>query len=166
MWGVPTVASTLIHAFVVQEAVLRHLFKARAGPAIVGIGVDGNASTGGEKAHHLNIARLHKPHKVFHDDIDTILVEIAMVAEREEIELQAFALHHPDIRNITYYDFGKVRLPGDGTKRGELGAVELHPVVVILMPVLKSLQHFWSIVGAVCCFMAKGLKVVVAHLFF
>ena len=72
-----------------------------------------------------------------------------MIAEAEQIELQRLALNHPLGWNVGYAYLSKVRLSGDGTQRRELRTVEPHPVVVVLVFVLKSLQNLWSIVAPV-----------------
>ncbi len=124
-----------------EHALLGHLFVFGAGHAVVGIRIDADAATRGEEADDLDILGGHELHQVLHDDVDAVLVEVAVIAKREEVELQALRLDHAlrwDIHNL---DFGKVGLPRDGTERRELGAVELHPVVVALVLVLKRLQH-------------------------
>jgi hypothetical protein len=44
--------------------------------------------------------------------VHAVLMEIAMIAEAEEIELEALAFHHPYIWNIAYSYFSEIRLPG------------------------------------------------------
>ena len=63
-----------------------------AGLAVVGIGIDGDTTTGREEANDLDVFGLHEADKVLHDDVDTVFMEIAVVAEGEEVELQAFRL--------------------------------------------------------------------------
>ena len=89
--------------------------------------------------------------QVFHYYIDTVFVEVAMITEAEEIELEALAFDHLDIRNITDDDIGKIGLTSDRTEARELWAVELDPVVVVLMLVDECLQHFWSIILLINC---------------
>ena len=107
-----------------QEAVLCHFLVLRAGLAVVGKGIDADAATGEEDACHLDVPGFHQSDEVFHYDIDTILMEAAVVSEREEVEFQAFALHHPPVGKVVDAYLGEVRLPRDGTERRELGAVE------------------------------------------
>jgi len=134
---------------VVLEPVLGQLFVLGAWTAVVGVGVDGDAATWGEDAGDLDIFGVHEADEVFHDDVDAVLVEVAVVTETEEVELEALALHHALIGEIADAYLGKVGLAGDGAEAGELGAVELHPVVVLRMFVRKGLQYFWSVVGLV-----------------
>ena len=68
---------------VVLHAVLCQLLVAGAGLAVIGIRVYGDAAAGGEDALHLQIARLHQLHQVLHYRVHTVLVEVAVVAERE-----------------------------------------------------------------------------------
>ena len=70
-----------------EHTLLSHFFILRPGLTIVGVWIDADTTSGSEQAHDLNVLRIHKPHQVFHDDVHTILVEIAIVAEREEIKL-------------------------------------------------------------------------------
>ena len=85
-----------------------------AGAAIVGVWMDGDAATGREESSHLDILWIHQLNKVFHDDVHTVLVKSAMIAETEQIELQALALHHLDIWDISYTNLSKVGLTRDG----------------------------------------------------
>ena len=57
------------------------------GVGVVGKGMDGDASAWCEDALHLDVARIHELYEVLHDYVDTIFVEIAVVAEREEVKL-------------------------------------------------------------------------------
>jgi len=134
---------------VVLEPVLGQLLVLGAWTPVVGIGVDGDAATWGEDAGDLNVLGIHEADEVLHDDVDAVLVEVAVVTETEEVELEALALHHALIGEIADAYLGKVGLAGDGAEAGELGAVELHPVVVLRMFVRKGLQYFWSVVGLV-----------------
>ena len=61
--------------------------------AIVGKGVDADAATRGEDARHLDIFGVHEADEVLHDDVDAVFVEIAMIAEAEEIKFQTLALY-------------------------------------------------------------------------
>ena len=116
-----------------SKTLLGQLLVLGAGLAIVGIRPDADAATGCEDARHLNVLGLHQGDKVLHDDIDTVFMKVAVVAEAEEIELQTLALHHLDIGNVADANLCKVGLSCDRTQRCELGAVETHPVVVALM---------------------------------
>ncbi len=128
--------------------------------AIVGVWIDADTSTWGEDTRHLYIFRIHETDKVLHNDIDAILMEVAMITEREEIEFQALALHHPHVWHILYLYLCKVRLSGNRTERSELWAVEKHPVVILWMFVLKALKHLRSIILTIFRLLTKRLEVV------
>ena len=114
----------------VRKAFPRNIFPSCAGLAVVAVRVDGDAAAGRELAPHLDVLRIHERDQVFHDDVHAVLVEVAMVAEAEQVQLQALAFHHALARHIGDVDGGEVGLAGDGAQAGELRAVELHEVVV------------------------------------
>ena len=132
--------------FVSAETVECQLLVFRAWATIVGIRMNGNASARGEDACDLDVSWIHETNEIFHDDIDTVFVEVAVIAETEEIEFQALAFDHLDIGDVANDDIGKVGLPGDRAEAGELGAVELDPIVVVLVLVDEGLEHLRSIV--------------------
>lgn len=57
------------------------LFPARVRAAVVCVGVDGDAAARREFAPDLDILRIHERDEILHDDVHTILVEIAVIAE-------------------------------------------------------------------------------------
>ena len=122
------------------------LLELGAWASVVGIWVDSDAAARSEDAGHFDVAWIHQLDEVLHDDVDAILVEVAMAAEREQIKLERLRLHHLHIGDVRDDDVGKVRLTRDGTERSELRAVELHPIVVLLMRILECLKHFGRIV--------------------
>ena len=123
------------------------------GVAVVGKGVDRNAAAGSEDAAHLDVARIHELHQVLHYYIDAVLVEIAVVAEAEQIEFQAFALDHVLAGNVVDDDGGKVGLAGFWAQGGEFGAVEGDEIFVFGVFVLESFKDF----GAVACWIFDAL---------
>ena len=133
----------------------------RSGLAEIGERIDADAATRREIAHHFDVFGLHQTHQILHDDVDAIFVKIAVVAKAEEIEFEAFALHHLRSGNVADADFGKVGLSGDGTKRRELGTVELHPIIVAGMLVVKCLQHLGRIVGCIACGAPQSLQALI-----
>ena len=68
-----------------QEALFHQILM--VGVTIVGEGLDGDAATGVEQADDLQIFRIHQLDKVLHDDVDAVLMEVAVVTEAEEVEL-------------------------------------------------------------------------------
>ena len=85
-------------------------------------------------------------------------MEIAVVAVTEKIEFEAFGLHHLHVRDIGNAYFGKIRLPRNRTQAGEFRAIELHPIVIVLMPVYECLQDRRVIVLTVFCLCAESLQ--------
>ena len=67
--------------FVHGEADPGDLFPARVRTAVVGVGMDGDASARREFAPDLDILRIHELDEVLHDSVHAILVEIAVIAE-------------------------------------------------------------------------------------
>ena len=130
----------------VHQALLSQLLILGTWAAVVGIGINTDATTRGEEPDDLYILGIHQTDEILHDDIDAVLVEITMIAETEKIQLQTLRLHHPLTRNIHDLDLCKIRLTRDGTKRCKLGTVELNPIIVLRMLVLESLQNLRRIV--------------------
>ena len=143
---------------VLLEAVFGQLFVFRSGTALVGIGIDADAASGGEESGHFDVFGVHEADEVLHDDVDAVLVEVTVVAEAEEIELQAFAFDHLLVGKIGNADFGKVGLPRDGAEAGEFGAVEAHPIVVVGVFVVEGFEHFGGIVALVFRLPAKSIE--------
>ena len=132
-----------------SQAVLRQFIILGAWHSIIGIGPNANATSGRKDARHLNIFGVHELYEIFHDDIHTVFVKVAMVTETKEIELQALALYHALGWNVSDAYFGKIRLPRDGTQGGELRSVESHPVVVVGMFIVECLQHLGGIISCI-----------------
>ena len=82
------------------QSVPCHLFPLGSRSAVVAVRVNGNAATGQELAPDLDICRLHQLNQIVHDDVDTVLVEIAVIPETEQIQFQRLALHHDLSWNI------------------------------------------------------------------
>lgn len=97
----------------VHEAVRCHFLVLGARTAVVGIGVDADAAAWSEDAGDLDVFGVHETDEVFHDLVDAVFVEVAMVAEREEVELEGFALYHALIGEVGDAYLGKVGLTGD-----------------------------------------------------
>ena len=116
---------------------------------MVGKRMDGNAAARRELAKDLDVLGLHQLDQVLHDDVHAVLMEVAMVAEAEQIELERLALHHLLARDVADDDGGEVWLAGDGAQAGELRADELHEVVVVRVLVVEGFQHFRGVVGPV-----------------
>ena len=126
--------------------------------AVIAIREDRYASSWRKQACHLDIFRVHQPDEILHYLVDAVLVEIPVVAETEEIELEALALDHPAVRDIADADFRKVGLPRNRTEAGEFRAVETYPVIILRMLVLEGFQHLRSIIHLVIGLVAEGLQ--------
>ncbi len=127
-----------------QQTSLDHILMIRI--AVVGERLDGDSPTGIEQADDLQILGIHQLDEVLHDDVHAVLVEVAVVAETEEVEFEALALHHQRAWNVINNDVPEVGLTCLGAQRGKLGTVEGHQVIVLRMLVLKGLEHFGRIV--------------------
>jgi len=145
---------------VMKETVLSHLLILSAWTSVVGIGIDADAATGREKTDDFNVLGVHKSDKVLHNRVDTILVEITVITETEEVQFQGLGLHHAFAREIVDAYLGEIRLTGDGTQRGEFGTVETHPVVVVGMAVLEGLEDGGVVVEEIVGFLTEGLEVI------
>ena len=78
--------------------------------AVVAVRVDGEPAAGEKFAPYFDITGMEKLDEVTHDDIHAVLVEIAVIAEAEKIELQGLAFHHVLIGDIGNINGRKVRL--------------------------------------------------------
>lgn len=137
-------SDALIEVVILQPAAC-HFFILSAWLSIVGIRMNADTAAGNKEPHHFDIAGLHKDNEVVEDNIDAVLVEVAMVAEREEVELEAFAFHHTAVGDIEDAYLGKVWLAGDGAERGEFRAVELHPVIALWVAVFEGFEYLWGV---------------------
>ena len=104
----------LVVVEVSQKALLHHVLM--LGITVVGEGLDGNATTGIKQADDLQIFGVHQLDQVFHDDVHAVFVEVAVVAETEEVEFQALALHHQRARNVINNNVSEVGLARLGAK--------------------------------------------------
>ena len=134
-----------------HQPLLRHCLVLGSGAPVIGIRIDGNASPRGKKPCDFNVLGSHQPDEVFQDDVDAVFMESAMVAEAEEVELKALALHHEAVGYVVYDDFREVGLPGLGAERGEFGTCEGDHVVVVGVLVDESLEHLGRVVRGVFC---------------
>ena len=148
-----------------EETLFRHFLVFRSGTTVVGIGIDANATTGREQTYYLNILRIHQFDQVLHDDVHTVLMEIPMVTEAEEVEFQTLALHHSLSRYVENPDFCEIGLTCNRAKRGELRTVELHPIIVLRMTVLECLQHLRGVGGSIVGLLTKQLQPLLFSVF-
>ena len=78
-------------------------------------------------------------------------MEVAMVAEAEQIQFEALALHHAYAGDVVDDDVAKVGLARFRTQRRKLRANEGYNIFVLRMFVLKSLQNIRRVVVTVMC---------------
>ena len=71
----------------VHEPMLCKFLVFRTWTTIIGVWIDADSATWCEYTRHLYIFRIHEADKVLHNYINAILMEVPMIAEREEIEL-------------------------------------------------------------------------------
>lgn len=147
-----------------EEPLLGQLFILRAGTTMVGIWVDADAATGCEDTGYLDVSGVHQLYQIFHDDVHTILMKGTVVAEAEEVEFQALALHHFHIGNIVDADGGEVGLAGDGAEAGELGTVECDPVIISRVLVGECFQYLRRIVLPEDCLIAQKAELIFFHI--
>ena len=83
------------------------------------------------------------------DDVDTVLVEITVIPETEQIQFQRLALHHDLPWNIGDIQRRKIRLPGDGAETGELRTIELDEIIPSRMLIRECLQHLRGIIAGI-----------------
>ena len=136
----------IIHLFrihvVFSQAFKGHVFPLSSFFSVVAVRVDGEAAARQEFSPYFNVFGVHKCYQVFHDEVDTVFVEGAVVSEGEEVEFEAFAFHHFYIRYVGNGDGRKVRLSRYGAKARKFGAVKFNEVVVVLVLVFKDFQDF------------------------
>ena len=113
---------------------------------VIAIRINGNTATWSKDTRHLNVFRIHQFNQVFHDDVHTVFMKIAVITETEQIQLQALAFHHLHIRQVADTDFRKIRLPRNRAKTGKLRTVETYPIIILRMFVYKRLQHLRCII--------------------
>lgn len=145
----------IIALFVCGETLFSQFLVLGARTAVVGVGVDGDASTWGEEAGNLDVFGIHQFDEVLHDDVYTVLVEVSVVSEAEKIELETLALDHLDVRDVADAEFCEVRLSCNRTEGSELRAVEPYPVVIALVLVFECLQYLRCVVHSVFGLAAK-----------
>ena len=62
---------------------------------VVGKRIDADTATRHEISRYLQVFGIHQFYQILHDDVHAVLMEIAVIAKREEIEFETLALHHP-----------------------------------------------------------------------
>ncbi len=115
---------------------------------VVAVGVDGEAAAGEEFAPDFDVAGMEEVDQVIHDDIDAVFMEVAVIAEAEEVEFQGFAFYHEISGNVGDVNGSKIGLPGFGAQAGEFRTVEFDKIVAVFVFIGNSFQ----IVGVIVVF--------------
>ena len=121
--------------------------------AVIAVGVDGEAAAGEEFAPDFDVPGMEEVDQVVHDDIYAVFMEVAVIAEAEEVEFQGFAFYHEISGNVGDVDGGKIGLPGFGAQAGEFRTVEFDEIVAVFVFIGNSFQ----IVGVIVVFVAGVL---------
>ncbi len=87
-------------------------------------------------------ARLRGGDQIIQDAVGHVFVEMALVAERPDVELEAFEFDAGGIGNIVEYQRGEIRLAGLGAQTGELGNFHVNVVIPSRIGVGKRFQIF------------------------
>ena len=85
LYLIPIIKIWDVSPSIITETLFGELLVFRAGFSVVCKGMDADAAAWSEQPDYLNIFRLHEFDKVFHDDIHAVLMEIAMIAEAEQV---------------------------------------------------------------------------------
>lgn len=124
-----------------RQALPGYLLPGSPGTAVIAVRVDADAATGQEFPPHLNVFRVHGMDQVVHDDVDTVFVEVPVIAETKQIELQRFAFYHPLVRYIRNIQSSVIGLSRLGAETGKFGTVELDEIVPAGMFINKRFQQ-------------------------
>ena len=80
-YAILTVCYALRLHVVEMKALFCSLFPLCTRLAVVCVWIDGQTTTRRKLAPYLDVLRIHQLHKVFHDDVDAVLVKVPMVTE-------------------------------------------------------------------------------------
>ena len=80
-YAILTVRYALRLHVVDMKALFCSLFPLCTRLAIVCVWIDGQTTARRKLAPYLNVLRIHQLHKVFHDDVDAVLVKVPVIAE-------------------------------------------------------------------------------------
>ena len=80
-YAILTVCYALRLHVVEMKTLFCSLFPLSTRLAVVCIWIDGQTTTRRKLAPYLDVLRIHQLHKVFHDDVDAVLVKVPVIAE-------------------------------------------------------------------------------------
>ena len=142
-----------------------NLFPLGSGFSVVAVGIDRKTASGQEFTPDLDIFGIHELYQIIHDDVDTVLMEISVIAEGKKVELKGFAFNHFLVRNIGNIDSREVRLPGDGAEACKFGTVEFYKIVIPGMLVGKTFKHLGCIVKIIGSLIASEKRYAAFFIF-
>ena len=74
-------------------------------------------------------------------------MEMAFLAERPDVELEALEFHAALVRDVVQKQGGEVRLAGLGAQTGELGDLDVDVVIPCGLRVVEGFQGFGGLAG-------------------
>ena len=80
-YAILTVCYALRLHIVEMKALFCSLFPLCTRLAIVCVWIDGQTTTRRKLAPYLDVLRIHQLDEIFHDDVDTVLVKVPVIAE-------------------------------------------------------------------------------------
>ena len=80
-YAILTVCYALRLHIVKMKALFCNLFPLCTRLAVVCVWIDGQTTARRKLAPYLDVLRIHQLHKIFHDDVDAVLVKVPMVTE-------------------------------------------------------------------------------------
>ena len=80
-YAILTVYYTLRLHIVEMKALFCSLFPLRTRLAVVCVWINGQTTARRKLAPYLDVLRIHQLHKVFHDDVNAVLVKVPVIAE-------------------------------------------------------------------------------------
>jgi len=86
---------------------------------------EGDAAAWGEFTAHRQPGRFQQPDQVIADAVDAGFMELAVHAERSQVEFEALAFDAELVGLVIDDDLGKVRLSGQRAQAGEFGTLDV-----------------------------------------
>ncbi|MNJ61776.1 hypothetical protein D3C77_575820 [compost metagenome] len=68
-------------------------------------------------------------------------MEIAMVAEAEQVQLKRFALYHFNVGNIADVNRSEIRLARNRAQARKFRAIELHEIIAVGVFIIKAFEN-------------------------
>ena len=69
----------------IHQTEVSHLLILRPLASIIGIGIDGYTTARSKDPGYFNIFRIHQTDEIFHDLVDAVFMEVAVIAKTEQI---------------------------------------------------------------------------------